>query len=193
MVNGQALLGKAKQIGADRELRRRLEMHLKREWISRPRFLCRKSAVTKTFSLQTMVLSMLSGSRRWWLWTVRALEMRHCIGHGGYDHLLARDGHMFLSLRDQFGRPHRTLEVIADKIVQFHGKGNSIPKAEYRAAAESLLHPLGIEFTAVGTLFGILGEGIPVEDDTPPWDIAECYPLLTRHFWGNMSGRADGR
>ncbi|MCZ7861530.1 PcfJ domain-containing protein [Agrobacterium salinitolerans] len=72
-------------------------------------------------------------------------EMRHCIGHGSYDRFLGLDGHLFLSLRDEFGRPHATMEVVKGKIVQFYGKANSVPKEEYREATLQLLSPRGIE------------------------------------------------
>ncbi len=72
-------------------------------------------------------------------------EMRHCIGHGSYDRFLGHDGHLFLSLRDELGRPHATMEVVKGKIVQFYGKANSVPKDEYREATLRLLSPRGIE------------------------------------------------
>jgi hypothetical protein len=74
--------------------------------------------------------------------------MRHCIGHGGYDRLLKEDSHLYLSLRDRFGKPHATIEVVKEMIVQFQGKANTPPKDEYRDATLRLLSPLGIEFHA---------------------------------------------
>ncbi|MBY3432760.1 hypothetical protein HFN89_01040 [Rhizobium laguerreae] len=72
--------------------------------------------------------------------------MRHCIGHGAYDRYLGRDEFLLLSLRDKGNHPHITIQVNHGKIIQFFGKGNSTPKAEYRDAALGLLSPLGIEF-----------------------------------------------
>lgn len=72
--------------------------------------------------------------------------MRHCIGLGSYDRLLKEDGYLYLSLRDKFGRPHATIEAIKGKIVQFQGKANTVPKAEYRDATVRLLAPHRIEF-----------------------------------------------
>lgn len=86
-------------------------------------------------------------------------HMRHCIGNGGYDRFIGREDHLLLSLRDRAGQPHLTIEVVDKKVVQFQGKANSIPKDEYRDAAEQLLSAMGIEFTTVENLRGQLSEG----------------------------------
>ena len=59
-------------------------------------------------------------------------EMQHCIGNGGYDERL-RDGiHEYLSLRDQVGRPHVTMEIENESLIQFQGKQNDVPCDRYR-------------------------------------------------------------
>jgi hypothetical protein len=89
--------------------------------------------------------------------------MRHCIGHGAYDRYLGLDDYLLLSLRDKSNRPHVTIQVDHGKIVQFFGKANSTPKAEYREAAFALLSPLGIELRPARDIF----HGAPVEFPGP--------------------------
>lgn len=79
-------------------------------------------------------------------------EMRHCVGQGGYDHRLADRDYLLLSLRDRRNYPHATIEVRANRIIQFRGKANHEPKAEYRDAAVRLLDPHGIGFRKVELL-----------------------------------------
>ena len=77
---------------------------------------------------------------------LESAAMRHCVGHGAFDGFLLQEGCMLLSLRDASNLPHATIQVCEDRIVQFRGKANTIPKDEYRAASERLLSPLGIAF-----------------------------------------------
>lgn len=79
---------------------------------------------------------------------VESGEMRHCVGHGSYDHRLADPDYFVLSLRDRRNYPHATIEVRAGRIIQFRGKANHKPKPVYRDAAVRLLEPHGIEFLA---------------------------------------------
>lgn len=60
-------------------------------------------------------------------------QMQHCIGHGAYDRDLAEGRSAFLSLRDQFGKAHATLEVNKEsrRIIQLQGKQNAFPNARY--------------------------------------------------------------
>ena len=58
--------------------------------------------------------------------------MQHCVGQGAYDNELAKDGFMILSMRDQQGRPHATLEINGEtSIYQIQGKQNTIPRRDY--------------------------------------------------------------
>lgn len=58
--------------------------------------------------------------------------MQHCVGHGGYDNELSRDGFMILSMRDAFGKPHATLEINGWTCVyQIQGKQNTLPRMDY--------------------------------------------------------------
>lgn len=59
-------------------------------------------------------------------------EMQHCIGNGGYDKHLIDGNHLYLSLRDQAGHPHVTIEVADGYITQLQGKQNAIPVDKYR-------------------------------------------------------------
>lgn len=53
--------------------------------------------------------------------------MQHCIGNGGYDDQLGDGDHLYLSLRDGFGKPHATMEIEKGKVVQLQGKQNKPP------------------------------------------------------------------
>jgi hypothetical protein len=90
--------------------------------------------------------------------------MRHCIGLGGYDQKLHRDGFLYLSLRDGHGHPHATIEVIGNTIVQFRGKANSVPKPEYREATLKLLGSHGIAFAPMRAML----DNLCSEIDLPP-------------------------
>lgn len=58
-------------------------------------------------------------------------EMQHCIGTGGYDGNLERDGYLYLSLRDAVGKAHATLEIVDGTITQLQGKQNRPPIRSY--------------------------------------------------------------
>ncbi len=57
--------------------------------------------------------------------------MQHCIGNGAYDAELANPGNLYLSLRDKHGKPHATLEVNDEELVQLQGKQNTVPIQKY--------------------------------------------------------------
>jgi hypothetical protein len=57
--------------------------------------------------------------------------MQHCIGNGAYDASLDNDDIAFYSLRDPAGKPHATLEVRANWIIQLQGKQNILPDSKY--------------------------------------------------------------
>ncbi|MBY3151100.1 hypothetical protein HFO56_01575 [Rhizobium laguerreae] len=58
-------------------------------------------------------------------------QMGHCVGQGGYDHLIDEDP--IYSLRDPMGRSHITIEVdnYSKDIRQLKGKQNQAPKIAY--------------------------------------------------------------
>jgi hypothetical protein len=58
--------------------------------------------------------------------------MQHCVGQGAYDSELSKDGFMILSMRDQHGKPHATIEINGgDVIYQIQGKQNAAPRRDY--------------------------------------------------------------
>lgn len=57
------------------------------------------------------------------------LRMRHCIGRGSYDELLADPDIGFFSVRDENGKPLATLEIRDGFIRQFRGPTNIEPTA----------------------------------------------------------------
>jgi hypothetical protein len=60
-------------------------------------------------------------------------EMQHCVGLGGYDAGVAAGTISILSLRDQKGRPHVTMELRVHErlICQVKGKQNRFPASRY--------------------------------------------------------------
>ncbi|WP_196223159.1 PcfJ domain-containing protein, partial [Roseibium sp. RKSG952] len=56
--------------------------------------------------------------------------MQHCIGDGAYDDRLIEEN-LYLSLRDHGGKPHATLEITSNCLVQLQGKQNKIPVRRY--------------------------------------------------------------
>lgn len=67
--------------------------------------------------------------------------MRHCVGNGGYDYVLAKNNEVILSLRDRHDNPHATLHVHTghNKLLQLKGKQNKNPAAKYLEALEPYL------------------------------------------------------
>lgn len=58
--------------------------------------------------------------------------MQHCVGQGAYDNELPKKGFKILSMRDQYGKPHATLEINDDtSIYQIQGKQNKAPRRDY--------------------------------------------------------------
>jgi hypothetical protein len=60
-------------------------------------------------------------------------RMQHCVGLGGYDQGIADGTISILSLRDQKGRPHATMEIVNDEayVQQVKGKQNRFPVDRY--------------------------------------------------------------
>ncbi|MCZ7862476.1 PcfJ domain-containing protein [Agrobacterium salinitolerans] len=57
--------------------------------------------------------------------------MQHCIGNGAYDVRVGSEGFRYLSLRDPAGKPHGTMELFEDRLIQFQGKQNVSPLEKY--------------------------------------------------------------
>lgn len=90
--------------------------------------------------------------------------MRHCIGNGAYDAMLADGDTGYFSLRDPQGGSHVTLEIEQMKkyrfISQLQGKGNTLPVRRYL----NMLKPFIKEMDA--ELGGTPGEmGFIIDDD----------------------------
>ncbi|MCZ7862474.1 PcfJ domain-containing protein [Agrobacterium salinitolerans] len=58
-------------------------------------------------------------------------EMQHCVGQGAYDEALTDGKTVLLSLRDEHGKAHATIEVCDGLVEQVQGKQNKPPKAKY--------------------------------------------------------------
>ncbi|MCV9964146.1 PcfJ domain-containing protein [Pararhizobium sp. BT-229] len=71
--------------------------------------------------------------------------MQHCIGNGAYDDRLSDDRFRYLSLRDPAGKPHGTMELCDDRLIQFQGKQNAAPLEKYVRIALPFLTERGID------------------------------------------------
>ncbi|MCV9964149.1 PcfJ domain-containing protein [Pararhizobium sp. BT-229] len=94
--------------------------------------------------------------------SARALDreselMQHCIGHGGYDDDLSKDGTLLLSLRDPRGKPHATIEIEDGELVQFQGKQNRVPLEKYIDRCLPFLRSAGVECNNTGILVTDVG------------------------------------
>jgi hypothetical protein len=58
-------------------------------------------------------------------------RMGHCIGEGAYDDKLEKPGVQLVSLRDPSGKPHVTMEIVGNRVVQVQGKQNRSPIEQY--------------------------------------------------------------
>jgi len=58
-------------------------------------------------------------------------QMQHCIGGGAYDDALECEKHLYLSLRDNHGKPHATMEIAYGGIEQLQGKQNQTLAQKY--------------------------------------------------------------
>ncbi|MCS4090142.1 PcfJ domain-containing protein [Rhizobium sp. BK176] len=90
--------------------------------------------------------------------------MRHCIGNGAYDAMLADDDNGYFSLRDPKGGSHVTLEIEEMKkyrsITQLQGKGNTLPVRRYLDMLKAFIKEIDAE------LGGTPGEmGFIIDDD----------------------------
>lgn len=57
--------------------------------------------------------------------------MQHCIGNGAYDAGLEDSEVEYLSFRDKMGKPHATLEIHNEMVIQLQGKQNKSPAQKY--------------------------------------------------------------
>jgi hypothetical protein len=98
--------------------------------------------------------------------------MQHCIGHGSYDDALVSGDYLFLSLRDQAGNPHATLEidVKAGNIIQLQGKQNREPVERYHQAIRDLISVKGFG------LYNSIELLRMVRDDAGDWHLLDELP-----------------
>lgn len=94
--------------------------------------------------------------------------MQHCIGDGAYDDWLDDDSYLYLSLRDPQGRPHATLEIENNKIVQFKGKQNKPPIKWYVDVLVPYLRnsefSVDIPIYYLGYIIDVLGDWHPIDN-----------------------------
>jgi hypothetical protein len=95
-----------------------------------------RGGVSSKANGQTVYRDLDNGYRFVRLHTREALQresakMGHCVGNGGYDYVLEREGEAIISLRDKYDKPHATLHISGDRILQMRGKQNRQPRADY--------------------------------------------------------------
>ncbi len=71
---------------------------------------------------------------------VEAAYMHHCVGNGYFDTKIAGNNTQIYSIRDKNNKPHVTMEIKNNTIIQCMGKGNVRPNVKY--------FPLIYEFVA---------------------------------------------
>ena len=94
-------------------------------------------------------------------------HMQHCIGNGGYDERLKHENHLYLSLRDQQGKAHVTIEIRNGSIVQLQGKQNSAPIRKYCDVLSPYIRASGL---GVDVPASHLGHVIDVDGTWHPLD-----------------------
>jgi hypothetical protein len=83
-------------------------------------------------------------------------QMQHCIGGGAYDEFLIEGECYFLSLRDQQGKPHATIQLHGSYIIQYQGKQNEPPKPEYTSAIMPFVLQKKLKINAPVIQFGFV-------------------------------------
>jgi len=93
-------------------------------------------------------------------------EMQHCIGNGGYDRMVEAGVGYYLSLRDQHGKAHATLEVcqsydyeLHDKkmrVEQLQGKQNQPPLPKYAKYLWAFIERNFWEIDVISPDFGVV-------------------------------------
>lgn len=86
------------------------------------------------------------------------LAMQHCIGNGAYDDRIQKEGNVYVSLRDRFGRPHATLEISDGVILQLQGKQNRPPKSEYTRLMLPFFRDSKLDFSRVSKRIGYVSD-----------------------------------
>lgn len=78
---------------------------------------------------------------------VESARMRHCIGHGAYDHRLYHPDCQYYSVRDEDGQPVATVELIRPRgywvINQFSGHRNATPPDHVHDLLAGVAHARG--------------------------------------------------
>ncbi|MGO4618550.1 PcfJ domain-containing protein [Ensifer sp. 2YAB10] len=95
--------------------------------------------------------------------------LRHCIGHGGYDWLLADPARHLYGVRNQNGEPLATLEVHGSAVRQFRGPKNEDPSPAVIDLVADVAFRwgwLGLEEAARGGSYG--PEALVILRDLPP-------------------------
>jgi hypothetical protein len=118
--------------------------------------------------------------------------MRHCIGNGAYDAMLADADMAYFSLRDPKGGSHVTIEIQGMKsfrcLSQLQGKGNTIPVRRYLAMLQRFVREMDISLADTPGEIGFiiaddgaihllheLPEGLTVSRDT---DLVSEFPVV---------------
>ncbi len=87
------------------------------------------------------------------------IEMQHCVGQGAYDEALMDGKTVLLSLRDEHGKAHATIEVRNRIVKQVQGKQNKPPKAKYVPLIAAYFRQTDYDWS----LFGDGAEGFVID------------------------------
>ncbi len=68
-----------------------------------------------------------------------SVKIRHCIGNGAYDARVKDKNYQYYSLRDGSNKPHATLEIKNNCLMQCKGKVNKPPIADYFSFIQELI------------------------------------------------------
>jgi predicted RNA-binding protein len=112
--------------------------------------------------------------------------MQHCIGNGAYDDRVVDDQFRYLSLRDPAGKPHGTMELCGDSLLQFQGKQNVKPLEKYVRTALPFLRKRRIDCNRAycGLVTDTAGE-IYFEKQLPEELIVKARQLTLRSTLNN--------
>jgi PcfJ-like protein len=105
----------------------------------------RHVSVTRRFEDGSFAVELKTASALRW----EGRQMRHCLGNARYASRM-RAGVEFFSLRDANGRPHVTLEVVDDRVIQCRGRANSNPFPSYGKKLEWLGAAMGWNWRDLG-------------------------------------------
>lgn len=117
-------------------------------------------------------------------------RMSHCVGDYG---LTVRNGSAeILSLRDEKGQPHATIEVLGGvRVTQMKGKGNQPVDARYRVFIRNAVDALGLSLEADQDNIGLTTHGFAPHDPCSWMNHPTLPDLIQEGLNGQGTGEYD--